>query len=695
MPFLSCVLGLLLLTCCLSSAWLLALELDPRARGSARLGAAGGLAYGLLLALFELLTSLGLFRVEVALGAWVLLTALLAVRGRARAARAARVDAKRAWVLARGLFQGGQRWVLLGLGLILGARFSRGLAAPPLAWDSLTYHLVKAGRWVQTGGNEPLLAPDAWGYYQFFLPYGDALWAWAMLPGSGDGFLAVAGLLIWVSVLVGAHALARALGARRRMALPAALGVAFLPAAVNSLTSAYVDNTFLALFLLGMAALVRSWRPGHASQRAVAVLALGVLAGIKPGGLPVFCLGLALMGFHALRSRPSLGSGLLSGLLVMSGVVLGLLPYLRMWVSAGSPLYPWPLSVAGVHLSEGNAQLAAIHSGELFGRPEVQAARVVKALLFSSFSGGTDQLGLGPALLLGVPGLLVAGRAVRRREGGVLGVFVCALSTVLGAMSPVLWSVWVDSSARFLLPMLAVLVVLVSLLRNERMRIALWVCLGVQGVLALPRGWSMVDLMGVLRVAPPLVLALGVSAVAFRRAGPLWGAGLAAMLLGVAWVPIATTREALRYEFYASAARGASFDLHPLGRRYVSSWPLWEELDGEAPRRLAVSAGWDGTGHNWYWYPLLGSRLQNTLTYVPVSPDGVVRDYARPRTIAGADYASWLRRLREADVDAVVTLPPRPIEARWMAEHPELFQPLASNRSGDGVVWRLLPEARP
>ena len=41
----------------------------------------------------------------------------------------------------------------------------------------------------------------------------------------------------------------------------------------------------------------------------------------------------------------------------------------------------------------------------------------------------------------------------------------------------------------------------------------------------------------------------------------------------------------------------------------------------------------------------------------------------------------------------VVTLAPAPIEARWMAGHPELFQPAFGDAKRENVAWRVLPAA--
>lgn len=703
MAFLSALAALLLCCCCFTSAYLLVLGLGQRHSGSARLCATLALAYGGLITLFELLVSVEAFNLETALPLWVLLTVLLVARGSAPLALAWRWDVGRARVLARRCFKGVPRWLLVGAALVLGARLLRGLAAPPLAWDSLTYHLVKAARWVQTGSDEPLLAPDAWGYYQFFLPYGDVVSAWALLPAHGDDFLALSGLLVWSSVLVGAYGLARALGARRRNAVPAAAVTALLPAVVSGLTSAYVDNTLLGLFLLGLALMLLARRSQGQAEWVAAAVSLGVIAGVKPGGVPV----LGLVGAMLVLEVPRLwrsGGRLAVGLGVFA-LLLAALPYLRTWLLTGSPLYPYPFSVGGVELSRGNTELRVINAGgALHGEPPLSPLEVLRALLLSRFTAGRgswDHLGLGPALLLAPVGLGALGPALRRRRWEVFIVLGCGLSSLLGVMSRVLWTVWPDSSVRFLTPLAGSLLVLGALRDSSRWRLVLWLCLAVQLGLAVPRGWSEVDGRGVLGVAPPVLLALAVAGVALwqgvKRGRAVPGVLVAGGVLAASAVPLSGTRESLRYDFYAAAAELKTFELHPIWTRYSSSWPLWRAMDGQAPRRIAVSAGWGENGHNWLWYPLMGRRLQNTLTYVPVLPEGQVGDYALPDTLAQAEYPVWLEGLRQQEVEYVVTLAPPPPEAKWMTAHPELFAPLVTSATGESGVWQVkrAPEAAP
>jgi hypothetical protein len=73
-------------------------------------------------------------------------------------------------------------WPLVLLAMVAGARMLRGSGSPPLGWDSITYHLLRAGRWVQDGALVKEIAPDAWSYYEYYPVTGDILWAWAFLP---------------------------------------------------------------------------------------------------------------------------------------------------------------------------------------------------------------------------------------------------------------------------------------------------------------------------------------------------------------------------------------------------------------------------------------------------------------------------------------------------------------------------------
>jgi hypothetical protein len=124
------------------------------------------------------------------------------------------------------------------------------------------------------------------------------------------------------------------------------------------------------------------------------------------------------------------------------------------------------------------------------------------------------------------------------------------------------------------------------------------------------------------------------------------------------------------------------FHLHRLHPVYAAAWSLWRDLDGPQPQRLAVTAGWDGRGHHWHRYPLLGRRLQNRVLFVAVTADGEVIDHREAaRRAAAASFRHWLARLVEQRVDVVVSLAPRwTVEDAWARSAPELFRPCGTSR---------------
>jgi hypothetical protein len=266
----------------------------------------------------------------------------------------------------------------------------------------------------------------------------------------------------------------------------------------------------------------------------------------------------------------------------------------------------------------------------------------------------------------------------RARRGRVGGLFLggAAAILILEALSSdalALRTYWVHALGRFLAPVMAGLALLGSAAPG-----AVWggcqgLALACSMALAVPGlGWSAADLGGVARLAA-LSAAAGAAAVAARRLAPLRGAGVTVLVVGLWIIGWHAIRSEHRYTIWAAAAAGNSYDLVPLNPPFTP-WRIWQFLDGEAPHRVAVTAGWDGMGQNWYRYPLSGARLQNRVFYVPIRADGRVTDYQTlPDSLPECEFSAWVARLRELEVDWVVTLYPEPPEARWIRAHPELF----------------------
>jgi hypothetical protein len=131
--------------------------------------------------------------------------------------------------------------------------------------------------------------------------------------------------------------------------------------------------------------------------------------------------------------------------------------------------------------------------------------------------------------------------------------------------------------------------------------------------------------------------------------------------------------------------------MHSVNPIYASAWTIWRDLDDGASHRLAVLAGWDGVGPTWYQSPLLGSRLQNRVFYVPPTRDGAVVDYRSMEAVAErASFVDWLGRLVAEEIDHVVSLAPRnTIEDYWMRQAPQVFVPESGDPGGAHVAYRV------
>jgi len=631
----------------------------PDAPPRTRLAAAIVIAWAGGYVAFRVLGALSLFHPVVALAiAMPLAVATLHPRIRGPAWQALRADARAATHAVR---EAGTplRVAMAATSAIALARLVRGLSAPPLAFDALTYHLARAATWVRHGDLTAFAAPDAWRYCARYPDAGDSLWAWALLPGSSDAMVPLASAATWAATLAGGYVAARALGGTRRSSIATALCVGTLPPVLQAMTAAYVDLPALALLLLGIGLAGR-----HA---ALAVLALALAAATRAAGLPWLAIGLAAL------ARPR------NAVACVAAAAIALPTYLDTWIATGNPLYPLPLSVAGVEVFAGSPEFLAVHSGAATGM-EASAWTVLAALFVPT---GLPHLNLGPSMPLlaglGIAGALGAWRPGRRAAVAiaVAGAAVTVAAQLSGEVRGFLvvpW--WLDKVGRFLLPAAAALIVLAAPLDGRIAAGIRVVAIGTGLALGLPLGWSGADVPGVLLAAACLVPAAVLVAI-----GPARRWVPAAVVVALAVVP--AIRSASRYPTWAAAARGDAWDLHPASRSSLSAWPSWQALDGPEGRRVALTAGFDGVGHNWYTWPWFGSRLQNDVFHVPATRGGEIPDYAfSDATAPKLDRDAWIERLLATRADVLVALDPPPPERAWAESMPEVFRPLAEGPWG-------------
>lgn len=703
--------GILLLLSCAWVAYLLSARLMPEGSWSVRLTATATLAYGILYGLFRVLLALHTFRLEVALAALLCgaCTVHLTLGRKGVAAGAFERDAERASAFLVSLRRSPIGLFLVVAMLVMGARLLRGLIAPPLGWDALTYHLYNPGRWVQAGSATVQAAPDSWGWYQYFPGAGDSYWAWALLASRDGVLLAPAGILVWITVVLAAHAAARTMGAKSGSAACAALAIGLTPAVANAATAAYVDNTILALFISGGGFIERFRRRGEPPDALLGSVALGLTAAMKVSMVPVLLVALGLIAIRCARGEGSpWRRSAVAGACGAVAASVCLMEYAGTWIEKGTPFYPFTLVLGGHELLAGSEEVSLLWSGRV---PQINAGdfpstHLLRKIFFPFPLVKAQCLGLGPAwILVGALGLLAAWKIFARRHerGALLFPALASLLLIYGLMGDhliALRTIWARGFTRYVTPVSASFALLGSVVEGRAAQ-AVWTITCLAGAaLSVPTGWSRPDWQALSSLSLPLILGLAAAAVATglgRRR--LRGDRLAVLAVAALVLPCAAAipriRAQFRYPIYEAATSATpAYDLHALDPRF-SSWRIWAFLDDGAPHRVAVAAGWGGMLQNCYLYPLLGSRLQNRVLYIPPTRSGAVIDYRKlPVLLHEADFDAWLRRLLEQEVDYVVTLsPPPPEEGMWILKRPDLFVPVGLPGATDSSVYKFLRQA--
>jgi hypothetical protein len=698
---------------------------DAKVTPAARICAAFGLSGWIAGALFYLLSIPGLF------DRWVV-TGLLFALGSSLTAAERR--SPRAWlrgsiasdwdVIAREketlkqFMKSRRAWGLfLGIACTLLAflpRWYRAFLAPPAGWDALTYHLFRAGQWVQAGGYFIERAPDAAGYYAYYPPLGDAYWSWVMLATHDTSLLPLGALIFLAGIFASMWSTVRSVGASRYLATWSALALIATPAVVAWSMATYVDNTLLAMSLAFFAWLPHLVRAPSVGRLGIAAAILSTIVGIKTTGVVVGAVGSVLLAWLTLtKVQRSQRMRALAWMAVLMSV--GLVGYAVAWIDFGNPLYPFPLRIAGFELGAGNEENVLLHRGAWFS-PELlhfDRWKFAHALFGGRSELWAQHLNFGPMGLVLLPAALFGSAGLARDR--VTRIFAIVVGAVLLMFALKLYSnetlVMRTMSAagigRFLnLPFALLLVVACAAHRPRLRTFAAGLCVAmvvIGSLLAFPRGWTLVDSQS-LGIAWPwlLLLTVGVFALptatiylhAFHRSR-FQNGSRAALALAIGTIALASTqlgpiRNEVRADYDVAIIRAKSYDPHPLDAAAWDGYVAWRWLDKNGPLKVAFAAGWNGKGHHWYRSPLLGSHLQNEVVYVAPSRNGDMIDYRlQQRVQEEADFDAWLARLVALEVDIVVLGSPASVEHAWVEKHPELFELVAHGPMRSVVAFEL------
>ena len=635
-------------------------------------------------ALFHLLALFRLFApvpALVAIGVLAWATSYLGGRG-GRLRHFLAQDAKfvrRAGTLARR----SRHWGMICAFLVSAAPgLLRPLILPPMGWDALTYHAVKAGMWIQNGGVDSMFGTGPWGYYQNMLAGGEVFSAWAMLALHSDALAPAVEVGQWFALGFVLIVLARRLSIREPYA---SIGVCFflaIPTVKLLVGSGYIELGLLLAFFTGFVLALEGMQHSRSEMVAPALGALGVAAATKLPIVPIAAVVALVVLVRA--SQRALWVGAI-GILAFT-VALG--PWLvRATSRTGLPFSPLPVKVAGLTLGEAAPELQwYVERPEL--RPyELKTEWNVVRRLFAP--PGTPNEALGFLVVIPLAFSMLGLRyLVTRSIPGVVLVSLVSLLNLAFYWAPdfaVVRHIWTPSSSRFLLQSVALLT-LVSLLwcRPKSFAAAqyLWVLRGATLVNLLVNsltGFSPVSIFGVCVVLAWL-MAVGTAGVMLSRTRVRVAAWV--VLTVVALLGIEEVRSHLRVNLFAQ-----DFALYPVPQYWVDAVPLVD--DPKVPRRVAVTSGPFQSMDNWFASPFLGQAFQNQVVYEPVSADGTLRRFGpkgmNDEFVRTASFQAWVRRLHEHRVTDVMSFTPPSLELEWMEAHPELFE----RRTGTVAAWGL------
>ena len=554
--------------------------------------------------------------------------------------------------------------------ILAAACLARGLSIPQLAWDGLTYHTTYPATWLHEGGFVRVEGDGTWELYEGFPKGFESLVYLGFAALRHDHVVNLVNLPFWIAAGAGMRATLGTCGVRgHERDVWVLLGLA-CPVLLAYVTPAYVEVPTAACF----AAATSAASAAIVRREPRRLLSLGLALGV---GLS---LKLTMLSWVAFAIVPMLVCARQAGARATWKWALGALLlaaaisapwYLRNVAICGNPIYPSGLP----GFTEGP------RAGTLLNRWGLGDTSVVG--LAETFEVGEHVLALpwkvryplGPGWLfvLSFAGALGLPLFVRDKERRALASSFTLLTIVLVGvylLTPYN-GLYPEADTRFLgTALLAAIFASAGALGTlgERARLSWLAASVVLVVLSLVRTqlvWSSPTPWAVALSAAVTIAVAGAAVAATSSGRRVVGRGLAALGVAAAlvlWIPVLRARDSERARAYAHR-----FDLHPV----MPTFPhVWARVEGLPASRIAVVYGGILAQEGWFFFPFFGSDLRHRVSYVDVETDDRPACQRRGLTRDHPDEHTWLRRIRAFDYVAVQG---EPVEAAWIAAHPETF----------------------
>ncbi|KPV41852.1 ArnT family glycosyltransferase [Alicyclobacillus ferrooxydans] len=226
-----------------------------------------------------------------------------------------------------------------------------GYLLPPYFGDELGYHLVSVAYWA----HQHAIAEGAPGLWPNVYPRdAELFYSFIYTLSGGTVFIHLSQWFFALGAAVAIIGCARRIGLSRTGGLVAATLFVGMPNVLMQATTAYVDLAFATCFLLGLYFALAYLKTPSWKYALAAGVGAGMSLGIKAdGALYVGILALVMLGFAIERRRRAQANSTAVLVLCDAGVftaallVFGLYWYVKVWMTYGSPLYPFTFRLFG------------------------------------------------------------------------------------------------------------------------------------------------------------------------------------------------------------------------------------------------------------------------------------------------------------------------------------------------------------
>jgi hypothetical protein len=681
----------------------------PNTPASVRLVAIGTLFYAFIILIFQALSPF-----HAITKTWVTITCLLLalgshlVWGKQRDLKAD-IEPINVWV-RDGL---SSRWAVLLIicGFVVLLSLSRALLMPPLAWDCLTYHLTSAALWIQKGTLLIFSAPDQIQYAHFPIN-GEIFASWLLLPFHNDLLVNTMNFPITLLGGISCYAIARELGLTRKEASFVPVLICFAPVIYVQITTEYVDNAAFAFCSTSILFALRYLKEGYLHDYLLALVASGIMLGIKFTGIPVTGLILIATTIKTINLARHPGflkklSLIFLGLLILCA--LGGRQYLRNTIDARNPLYPLPVRIMNHEIAEGWSGLDKMN--DWISQYELRAGldklgwweRTYRKFCYLSLAAGPKYFLF---LILAVVSLFARPRHIPKHYWyflSMMWIIPIIIYYTGHSMDFAKKGYYLDRSTRFLSPYITLFTIQGLVLLQTHFKQSKY----IKFVLTAFVAWDLLyinktHLLEVASLYPVIVLIITVGIILYsllyerlglvftrertssffstltdlvsRRSKKCLSYTIGVTILVIGLYFLQTYRDATRYKYY----HGYS-DHSPIPRTTVNGWEFLDNPDDR--KTIALAMNWVAPGHYWFFYPLLGRHLQNNVVYISAKHKWGVPTWLHMGQLRGNDFSIWLHNLKRGKVDYVLVRTPWPVELQWMVRHEDKFRLMFSDEN--------------